>query len=165
MSISPELNQLIYSTISFFVLLFLLTKFAFPPVLKILKEREEKIAESLEKAEETRTEAEKLFADYRKQLDEAKKEAQKIVDQGRNLGKNVKKEITKKAKEEAGQILEKAKSEIEREKQKAFQELKEKTADMAVYVASRIIKESLKPEDHIKIIKDSLLEVDKINEN
>lgn len=163
--LTPEVNQMIYSFLAFFILLFLLGKFAFPPLLGMLKERQETIKQSLEKAEQTRDEAEKLMADYKKQMAEARKEAQQIIEQSKKLAESMKSDIVKDAREEANKTVERARLEINREKEKAFEELQRKMAEMVILASSKVIGKSLNSADHVRLIKESLKEVGKGLEN
>jgi F0F1-type ATP synthase membrane subunit b/b' len=97
----PKMPEILVALTSFLVLFAILSKFAFPPVTKMLDERAEKIRESLEKAEETRIEAERLLEEYRVQMAEARAEAGKVIEQGRTVAENMKNEIVAKAREEA----------------------------------------------------------------
>lgn len=159
MKLTPEINQLIYSVVSFFILLFILTRYAFPPIMGMLRKREEKIRESIGEAERTRSEAEKLLEDYKKQLSEARKEAQGIIEQSKKVGESVKAEIVEKANKESKQTIEQAKSEIDREKARALSELQTKVADLTVLTTSKVIKKSLSKENHLRLIEESLAEV------
>ncbi len=165
MEVIPTINQAAWSIIAFLLLFFLLSRFVFPSIVKILEERERKIDESLRRAEETRAEAERLMAEYKKQLEEAKREAQAIVEQGRKLGESAKEEMIKKAQEEAQKIIEKAQAEIIREKEKAFKELQQKTGDLALIIASRLLAKNLTLEDNRKLIEETLRKVKNLNEN
>lgn len=159
MKLTPEINQLIYSVISFFVLLFILTRYAFPPIMGMLKKREDTIRESIDNAERTRSEAEKLLEEYKQQLSEARKEARSIIDEGKKLGENVKAEIVEKANNEAREMIEKARSEIEREKTKALSELQAKVVDLTLLTTSKMVKKSLSRENHLHLVEESLAEV------
>jgi F-type H+-transporting ATPase subunit b len=165
LTILPETNQLIYSTVAFFILLFLLTRFAFPPILSILDKRAETIRESIERAEETRQEAEKLLSEYKTQLSKARSEAQQIIEQGRILGENMKKDLVEKANREARGMIERAQTEISLEKEKALSELRNKVADLSIGLASRVLQKSLEPEDHVRLIEDYLASVGEIHES
>lgn len=163
--LTPEINQMIYSFLAFFILLFLLGKFAFPPLLKMMKEREDTIKQSLDKAEQTRDEAEKMMTDYKKQMNEARKEAQEIIEQSKKLAGSMKDDILKEAKEEANKTVERARQEINREKEKAFEELQSKMAEIVVLTSSKVVGKSLDLADHVRLIKESLQEVGKSVEN
>jgi F-type H+-transporting ATPase subunit b len=79
--------------VAFLVLFFVLAKFAFPPITKMLDERANKIRESLERAEDTRVEAERLLDEYKVQMAEARQEASKVIEQGRTVAESIKAEI------------------------------------------------------------------------
>ncbi len=164
MEIFPTVDQLLYSTLTFFILLFLLAKFAFPPIVKLLEEREEKIKDSIDKAEETRREAEKLFDEYKQQMAEARKEAQNIIEQGKKLGENMKADIINKAQNEAVQIIDRSKAEIEREKEKVVQDLQKQFANITIDAASKVVNKSLAEKDHLKLIDEYISKVGSVDE-
>jgi F-type H+-transporting ATPase subunit b len=155
----PEPGLIIWTLISFFILLILLKKVAFPPILKGMKKREETIKQQLEEAQKTKKEAENLLEDYRRQLAEARSEAQKIINEGKSLGENMRKEIVQKAQSESNQIVKRAQEEIELQKQKAILELQEKIADLSIMAASKIINKSLNTEDNRRLVEEYVSKV------
>jgi len=161
----PKLPEVLIAAASFAVLFIVLGKFAFPPVVKILDERADKIRESLEKAEETKVEAERLLEEYKQQMAEARAEASKIIDQGRTVAESMKVEIVAKAKEEAEAEKAKAIEAIKTEKVAAMADLQKQVADLSVDVAAKIIGTSLKKEDHAALIERYVAEVGSLNEN
>src|SRR4030043_1885302 len=150
----PEPGLIIWTLVSFFILLILLKKVAFPPILKGMKKREETIKQQLEEAQKTKREAENLLGDYKRQLAEARSEAQKIINEGKSLGENMRKEIVQKAQEESNQIVKRAQEEIELQKQKAILELQEKIADLSIMAATKIINKSLNTEDNRRLVEE-----------
>lgn len=159
--IAPKPPELIYALLSFAVLFFVLSKFAFPPIVKMLEKREATIRESIERSEETRVEAERLLEDYKKQLAEARSEAAQIIEQARKLGDDAKKKIEASARDEATALIARAREEIEAEKQKALIELTAKVADISIGAASRVVEKSLSKEDHLKLIDEYVGQVGK----
>lgn len=155
----------LYVNLAAFVVLFvLLWKFAFPPITKMLDERAEKIRESLEKAEDTRIEAERLLEEYRQQMAEARQEAAKIIEQGRTVAENMKAEIIAKAREEAEAEKAKALEAIKAERAAALAELQAKVAELSVAVAGKILGEQLSPSEHEALIERYLAEVGSLDE-
>jgi F-type H+-transporting ATPase subunit b len=150
----PEPGLIIWTLISFFILLILLKKVAFPPILKGMKKREETIKQQLEEAQKTKKEAQNILEDYRRQLAEARSEAQKIINEGKSLGENMRKEIVQKAQAESNQIVKRAQEEIELQKQKAILELQEKIADLSIMAATKIINKSLNTEDNRRLVEE-----------
>lgn len=160
-----EAGLIIWEAIAFVGLFLVLWKFAWGPILGILSERENTIRESVEKAEETRDEAEKLMADYKRQLDEARAEAQKIIEDGRKFGESMKEEIVQKARQESEQVLTKANEAITREKESALAELQSQVADLTIDAASKVVNRSLSKKDHQQLIEEYLAEAGSISDN
>jgi F-type H+-transporting ATPase subunit b len=154
-----EPGLIIWTLVSFLILLILLKKVAFPPILQGMKKREETIKQQLDEAQKTKKEAETLLDDYKRQLADARSEAQKIINEGKGLGESMRKEIVQKAQEESNQIVKRAQEEIELQKQKALMELQEKIADLSIMAASKVISKTLNPEDHRRLVEDYISKV------
>ena len=163
--IIPNTTEMWINIAAFAVLFFVLAKFAFPPITKMLDERAAKIRESLEKAEDTRVEAERLLEEYKVQMAEARSEATQVIEQGRKVAESMKAEIIAKAKEEAEAEKVKAIEAIKAEKAAAMGELQAQVADLSVAVAGKIIGTSLSKKDHEALIDSFLAEVGSLNEN
>jgi F-type H+-transporting ATPase subunit b len=163
--IIPLTSELLVSLVSFAVLFVVMWKFALPPITKMLDERADKIRESLEKAEETRVEAERLLDEYKAQLAEARLESNRVIEQGRKVAESIKDEIVAKANEERESILARAREEIQGEKRVAMAELQASVADLSVAVAGRIIGTTLSAADHASLIEKYVAEVGSLNEN
>lgn len=151
--------------IAFLILFFLLYKFAFPMIIGMLDARANRIRESLEKAEETKIEAERLMEEYKKQLAEARGEASKVIEQGRKVADAMKDEIVAKANEEASGIVAKAHEVMEAERKAAAASLQAQVAELSVAVAGKLIGEKLSAEQHAKLIEKYVSEVGGLNDN
>ena len=160
----PEYNLVVWTAVAFLIVFFILKKLAFPRIMEMLEERNEKVEGDLKNAVLTREEAEKMLAEYKAQLNEARTEAKKIMDEGKSLGENLRKETIEKAHEEANQLIKRAQDEIGREKDKAIKELQSQIADISIEVASKVIQKSLSKEEHGKLIDDYVTEVGKLYE-
>jgi len=163
--IIPLTSELLVSLVSFAVLFVIMWKFALPPITKMLDERAEKIKDSLEKAEQTRVEAERLLDEYKAQLAEARLESNRVIEQGRKVAETMKDEIVAKANEERESILARAREEIQGEKRVALAELQASVAELSVAVAGRIIGTTLSASDHAALIEKYVAEVGTLNEN
>lgn len=164
-SVYPNPAAIWPTWLAFIILFVLLWKFAFPAVLGMLDKRSQAIRESLEKAEETKVEAERLLEEYKQQMAEARGEAGKVIEQGRKVAETMKEEIVAKANEEAAAIVAKAREVMEAEKKAAMSELQASVADISVAVAGKIIGEKLSASDHAAIIDRYLSEVGGLNDN
>ncbi len=154
-----EPGLIIWTLVSFFLLLILLAKLAYPHILRGLKKREETIQQQLEEARKTKQMAEQLLEEYKQRLAEARAEAQKVINEGKELGENMRKEIIQKAQQESNQIVKRAQEEIELQKQKAILELQEKIADLSILAASKVINKSLNTDDHRRLIEEYVSKV------
>ena len=154
-----DLNELIWAIINFLVLLAILYKFLYNPILKVLDKRKEEIAANLTHAETSKKEAEDLFDEYKQQLEDARHEAHEIVNMANKTAEDAKNDILAQAREEAGQISEKARQEIEREKEKALQEVRDEIATLAVMAAGKVLEKSITKEDHEKMVREFVAEV------
>lgn len=150
---------IIWTWICFIILLALLSKFVYKPIVAMIDSRSTSVREELDASERMRKEAEDLLAQYKVQLDEGRVEVQKMIEEGRFAGEKLKREIVDKAAEESKQLVKKAQEEIDREKKKALMELQEQVAELSVQVASKMIRETLETKDHEKLIEAALAQV------
>jgi len=151
--------------LAFIILFVLLWKFAFPAILGMLDKRSEAIRESLEKAEQTKVEAERLLEEYKEQLAEARGEANKVIETGRKVADSMKDEIIAKAREEAAGIIVKAREAMEADKKAAMAELQAEVANLSVAVAGKIIGQQLTAADHAALIDKYVTEAGGLNDN
>jgi F-type H+-transporting ATPase subunit b len=141
LDVSPGL--IFWTVVTFIILLVILRKLAWKPILKSLSDRETLIKDSLEKAEIAKQEAEKLIEENKANLDKAEEEAQKIIAQSREYAEKLKTQMLEESNAEAKKRLEEAKVEIDRKSQEAFNQMKEQIASIAVEAAEKIIRENL----------------------
>lgn len=160
-----QTGLIVWTTISFLILLFLLSKFALKPLLEMMQKREDTIKNSLETAERTRLEAEKMLREYEAQIANASAEAQQVIVQGKKIAEDMKNDIIDKTQQEADKLISKAKTAIEREREEALSELKNKVADLAIDVASKLIEKPLNTKEHYKLIDKYMSEVPEFYEN
>ena len=153
----------IWTIITFLLVLFLLSKFAWKPLLKILKEREDEIKSSLKDAEIAKTELEKVNLESEKILNNARAEARKIQAESKSVSENQRDEIIHKAKDEAKKIVANAESQIKMEKDLAIKQIQEKVVDLTFSISEKVIKKNLTTDDNKKIIKDSLKNLEKFD--
>lgn len=154
LDINPGL--IIWTIVTFIVLLFVLKKLAWKPLLEALTAREEKIRESLEQAEHARHEAQRLIEENQKQMAQAQGEFQRLMREAREEADKLRAKRKQEAEAEARKIIEQGKMEIEREKEAALVQLRNEVADLAILAASRILDEELDEKKQRKLV-DSFL--------
>lgn len=143
----------------FIVLLILVRKFAWGPVMDMMKRREEYVANEIEAAEKSRAEAEKASKEAMQKLKETKQEAQQIIEEAKNAGVRQEQDIIQSARLEAERIKKAAQEEIENEKEKAIQALQDKVASLSVLIASKVIEKEINEQDQEKLINEYIKEV------
>jgi F-type H+-transporting ATPase subunit b len=150
LEVNPGL--IIWVIVTFIVLLWVLKKVAWKPILSALDQREAAIKESLEKAEKAKEEAQKVLDENKSNLAKAEEQSKKIIDQSRAYADKLKDQIIKDSKEQAKKIVDDASDEIERKKTAAFNDLKNQVAEIAINAAEKILKESINKESNKKIV-------------
>jgi len=157
----------VWTLITFLILLALLYKFAFNPLMKLQRARQAEIHQSISEAENLRDEAQRLLADYRHQLAQARSEADTIVERARKAGEASKAEVVEEARIQAEATLAKAREQIERDTKQALQRIREEAADLAISVTAKVARSSLSEQDQLRLIQEAINEIDlsKISEN
>ena len=150
----------IWTILTFLVLLGLLAKFAWKPLLEALEKRHEMIKNSLDDAEKAKQELERLQGESKQIISEARVEAQSIVARSRSEAEKLKGELRQKAKEEAESIVRNAERRIQLETDKALSEIRSGVVDRSLLVASKLIKKNLSKEDNQSLIEESLKQIE-----
>lgn len=159
--LDPNPGLIVWTIVTFVLLLIVLRKFAWKPLLKALHDRESSIRGSLDQAEGARAEAERILEENRRALARAGEESQKILSEGRALGEKLKQEIVDQANQQSRRIVEQARQEIERDKEKALSQLRGEVASLALQAAGRILNETLDEKKHRALIDESLAKLPK----
>lgn len=150
LEINPGLT--IWTFIIFIGLLFILGKTAWKPLLASLKTREKAIADSLDRAEQARADAERLIAENQKERVLAEEEIQKSLREGRLYAEQMRRDLVEKAKGEAARLLAQAREEIEHDTQRAIRQLRTEAADLAIMATSKLLDENMDQERHRAVV-------------
>ncbi len=153
----PEPGLLIWSIISFFILLALLGKFAWKPIIHALKVREETIEYSLREAEKARMEMVNIEKTQKIMLDQAKVERDEMIKEAKKIRESLIDEARQAAKAESEKIMISAKLQIEMQKQAAIDDLKSQVALLSVEIATRLLQQELENPDRQKQLIESYL--------
>ena len=151
----------VWTILTFLVLLGVLAKFAWNPLLKMLKDRENLIRSSLDDAEKAQMELARLNSEGEAIINKALSEAQTILAEGKAAASKLKDETLNVAKDQAKSILSDAEKQIQIEKDKAIAEIKSEVVDLSLSVATKLIKKNISREDNQALIDDSLENVTK----
>ncbi len=161
--IKPDIGLLFWMTVSFLIVLFILKKYAWGPILNMIKERENTIEESLEKAQKAKEEMASVQEKSDRILKEAREERDSIIKEANETKKSIIAQSREDAKAEADKILKDARQSIENEKKGAMDELRSEVADLSIQVAERILREELSSEKKQKEVMDGLLKEVSLN--
>jgi F-type H+-transporting ATPase subunit b len=153
---SGDVGNAVWTLLIFGLVVFVLGKFAWGPILNTLQTRESFIREALEKAKHDRESAEARLKEYEAKLAASRAEATAIVEEGRRDADVVKRRIEATAKEEADKMIERAKREIHIATDTATKELYTLSAKLATQLAARVIGRELNPQDHQRLISEAI---------
>ncbi|MBS2096934.1 F0F1 ATP synthase subunit B [Carboxylicivirga linearis] len=156
--LTPDPGLIFWTAITFGILVFLLKKFAWKPILHALKTREETIEFSLAAAAKAKAEIEDLNVEKEKILAEAKSERDSLIKEARELKQNIVDDAKNKAQEEADKILESARQLLEREKSEAIRDMKKQVAELSVDIAGKLLEQELESTDKQKAIIERYLQ-------
>lgn len=160
--VQPDPGLFIWTILTFLVLLGLLAKFAWRPLLQALDSRQEAIRKSLDDAQQAKQELERLQRESAQIIREARVEAESIVSRSRSDAERLKEEIKQTARAEAGTILQNAERQIGLETQRALQQIRHEAVDLSVMIASKLIQRNLSKEDNKKLIDEAIRQVSKV---
>lgn len=148
----PHTDELIVAAIGFTIVFVFMAKFVVPRLNKVLEERRQKIQGEMEKAEQTRTEADGILEQYREQLANAREETNRIIEEARQTAEALRKDLTEKAEQDAQAIVARAQDTIRAERERAFQDLKAQVGELSVELATRVVGESLDRERQLRLV-------------
>lgn len=160
-----DIGNVIWTVLIFVLVLVVLGKFAWGPILSALQKREDFIHDSLAQAKKDRVEAEARLKEYTENIIASKTEASAIVEEGRRDAEVVKRRIEDDAKTEANKMIERAKREISVATETAIKEIYTHTANLATSAASKVIRKELDPKEHERLIAESINDFDSLSRN
>ncbi len=161
--VQPGIGLIFWMALVFGILIFVLGKFAWKPILKSLHERENAIEKSIKAAEIAKGEMEKLKFDNEQLLKQAKEERDDILREGRKVKDKIIEDARSRASQEADKIVESAKERIEYEKLAAMTDLKNQIAEISIEIAEKILKEELSSDSKQKDYIEKLIGKAKLN--
>ncbi|MGH7503464.1 MAG: F0F1 ATP synthase subunit B [Longimicrobiales bacterium] len=145
-----------WTVVIFLLLLAVLAKWAFPPILGYAAAREKRIQDSLDEAKRHREEAEQLLALQRQELAQAKTQAQEVIAEGRTAAERVRADLLERAKQEQEAVVARAKEEIRVERDRAVEHVRQEAVELAIAAASKLLEERLGGEQDRKLVTEYL---------
>ena len=155
--IKPEIGLIFWTALTFFILLFILRKFAWNPILGAVGDREDSIRKALAEAENARKEMQNLQSDNERILKEARSERETMLKEAREIKEKIVSDAKELSKVEGDKMIKAAQATIESEKKAAVAEIKNQVAELSVEIAEKVIKEQLGNKDkQLKLVEDML---------
>ena len=159
--VTPELGLIFWTSLSFLILLFILGKFAWKPILNAVNDREDSIKDALQEAEKARLEMQNLKSDNEKILKEARAERDGMIKDAREIKDSMISEAKEEAKAQATKLIEQAKTTIQNEKLAAITELKNQVADLSIDIAEKVMKNELSNKDkQVELVEKMLGDIE-----
>ena len=158
--VSPDVGLMIWTLVVFGLSMFLLGKLAFPRIAEALDRRQKAIEDSIDAAEHTRAEAEKILSEYRERLAEARNQADEIVARARKTGEHAEAEAVADAKRKREEMMDQTRREISAETNRAIAEIRSQVADLTVLATEKVTRKTLTEADQRKLVEDAISELD-----
>jgi F-type H+-transporting ATPase subunit b len=158
--VQPGIGVMIWTLIAFGITLLILRKAAYPRIAEALDKRRRAIAESIDAAERTRVEADRLLQEYRERLREAREQADEILVRARKASETVQDQAKVEAAEKREELMEQTRRDIEQETRRAIEQIRREVADLTVLATEKVTRKSLDDEDHRRLIEEALSEFD-----
>ncbi len=146
--------------LNFFILVAILAKFAYKPICGVMEERKNRIANDLETAEQARTDAEAMKAEYTAQIANARQEAQAIIEKAVKEAEATTKAQVLKVREQIANEKEKARQEIERERDRAMNSLRNEVISLSVAMAGKVVAKDMDSATNTKLIEEAIAKLD-----
>jgi F-type H+-transporting ATPase subunit b len=160
--ITPEIGLIFWTVVTFLVLLFVLSKFAWGPIINAMNAREDGIRSDLDNAKKEREDAQRLLEEHRALLNQARRERAEAVDAGRHDAERLKAEILEDARKQREQLMQQAQRQIEAGLRQARVELKGEAADLAIQAAGRLMGKNLDDATQRRLVEDYLAELERL---
>ena len=158
--VSPDVGLMIWTLVVFLISMYILSKVAFPRIAEALDKRQQAIEESIDTAERTRVEADKLLAEYRERLHEARSQADDIVARARKTAENNEAESVAEAKRKREEMMAATRRDIQQETRRAIQEIRNEVADLTGLATEKVTRKTLTDADQKRLVDEALSELD-----
>ncbi len=151
--IMPATNELIWGALAFITVFVLLGRLAYPAIKKTMDARTEKIRESLDDAERTKSEAQTILEDYQRQLNDARSESNRIIEEARQTADQLRQDLTQRAEAEVAELRRRAQEDIASAQQRAVADLRSQVSTLAIDLAEKVVERNLDRDTNAALIE------------
>ena len=160
--ITPEIGLIFWTLVTFLTLLFVLSRFAWGPIIKAMNAREDGIKSEIDNARREREDAQRLLDDHRGLLDQARRERAEAVEAGRRDAERLKAEILDEARKQREQLMKQAETQIAAGLRQARADLKGEAADLAIQVAGKLMGKNLDDATQRRLVENYLADLERL---
>ena len=151
---------MIWTIVCFLIALFVLKKYAFGPIQKLIDERRERIRRALDEADEARDEARTLLEEHRKLIGQARSEAEEILSEARQVARGMQERVKEETEADRQRRLEETRRQIEAETRRALEAIRAEVAELSLVAAEKVTRKSLDDKDQRRLIDEAIGELD-----
>jgi F-type H+-transporting ATPase subunit b len=151
---------MIWTLVFFFITFYVLKRYAFGPIQKLIDERRERIRQALEEADHARGEARKLLEEHRKLIAQAKGEAEEILAETRRVGEANERRMREETEADRQRRIEETRRQVEAETRRALEQIRVEVAELSLIAAEKVTRRSFADEDHRRLIEEAVGELD-----
>jgi len=152
--ILPSVPELVWGTLAFAIVFFLMWKFAFPSVKKGMDARTERIRESLSTAEQAKTDAQNVLEEYQRQLADARNESNRIIEDARQTAEALRRDLMARAEADAAEVRTRATADIEAAKDRAMEELRSQLTQLTLQLTELVVKRNIDRDANSRLVDD-----------
>ena len=163
--LNPDTGLMVWTIVTFFVLVILLGKVAWRPLLQALKDREDGIRRAIDDASQARASAEQLKAQYEDELKRSQEKAQAMLTQSQAEGQKIRERLIKEAEAEAQRLSEQTRRQLADEKEKLARELRREVASLSVRVAEKLLRHTVNVKEQETLVQQFIKDIDKEGHN
>ena len=158
--ILPAGNELVWGTLSFLILFWIVAKVVYPQVKKGMDARSERIRKTLDDAEGAKDEARSVLEQYRSQLADAKNESARIIEEARQAADKLRQDLKRQAEEEVADLKERAEQDINAQLERAKSDLQARVAELSIELAEKVVEKELDRETNMALIESFIRETE-----
>ena len=158
--LKPDIGLMFWTVVTFLVMVVILKKIAWGPLLNVLDEREKKIRGEIESAQAHKAEMERLKIEYERQLAEIETRARALLSEAEQKGAQVRDTIVREAESEARKLSEKTRQQLEAEKERLVLELRSEVGNLSVSIAEKLLRQTMDKKSQDKLVQDFLKNLD-----
>jgi F-type H+-transporting ATPase subunit b len=157
--ILPSTPEIVWGLLSFAVLFFVMWKFAYPAVSKMLEARSERIRSNIDEAQKVRDEAEQILADYQRQLADARNESNRIIEEARQAAEQLRHDMVRRADEEVAELRRRNAEDLQIAQERAISQLQSQVRNLALELAEKVVGQNLDRDRNLQLVDQYIAEL------